>query len=103
MLLLDNPFSKTLSFPLRKSTLGLPHPSNFPFRSLSAEVTKLNPTTKTIKPTVIGAKSQTAVHLVTVPHEAQPGKAENLTDTLQVYGFVSLNFLLLHNPIRLMY
>ncbi|KAG9321112.1 hypothetical protein KVV02_007341 [Mortierella alpina] len=64
---------------------GLPHPSNFPFHSLSAEVTRLNPTAKTIKPTVIGVKSQTAVDLVTVPHGAQPGKAENLTDSLQ-YG-----------------
>ncbi|KAF9960823.1 Aromatic/aminoadipate aminotransferase 1 [Mortierella alpina] len=64
---------------------GLPHPSTFPFHSLSAEVTRLTPTAKIAKPAVIDTTSQAAVDLVTVPHEAQPGKAENLTDSLQ-YG-----------------
>ncbi|KAG0214377.1 Aromatic/aminoadipate aminotransferase 1 [Mortierella sp. GBA30] len=67
---------------------GLPHPSTFPFQSLSAEVKRINPTIKAIKPTVVGASSQTSVDLVTVPHGPQPGKAENLSDSLQ-YGLGS--------------
>ncbi|KAF9572601.1 Aromatic/aminoadipate aminotransferase 1 [Mortierella alpina] len=48
-------------------------------------VTRLKPATKATKPATIDTQTQTAVDVVTVPHEAQPGKAENLTDSLQ-YG-----------------
>ncbi|KAG0364213.1 pyridoxal phosphate-dependent transferase [Gamsiella multidivaricata] len=67
---------------------GLPHPSTFPFYSLSAEVKRIDPAIKATKPIATGAKSQAMVDLVTVPHGPQPGKVESLTDSLQ-YGLGS--------------
>ncbi|KAF9090023.1 hypothetical protein BGX29_005521 [Mortierella sp. GBA35] len=56
---------------------GLPHPSTFPFRSLSAEIKGMRPETKT--------KATSSSDVVTVPHGPQPDKIESLTASLQ-YG-----------------
>ncbi|ORZ26996.1 pyridoxal phosphate-dependent transferase [Lobosporangium transversale] len=61
---------------------GLPHPSTFPFYSLSAEI-------KSVAPTILndtsGKTSSATSDLVTVPHGPQPGKVESLSASLQ-YG-----------------
>ncbi|KAF9204043.1 hypothetical protein BGZ49_005755 [Haplosporangium sp. Z 27] len=59
---------------------GLPHPSNFPFHSLSSDITSMNPT-------AVGNEKGVSVlrDNVAVPHGPQPGKVENLSTALQ-YG-----------------
>ncbi|KAF9364951.1 Aromatic/aminoadipate aminotransferase 1 [Mortierella sp. NVP85] len=81
-------------FPLMKGDMislggGLPHPSTFPFSSLSVEVKSVFQTEAS--PAVDGAVPNGKVQpaqdhcAVTVPHAPVPGKAESLSATLQ-YG-----------------
>ncbi|KAF9105883.1 Aromatic/aminoadipate aminotransferase 1 [Mortierella sp. AM989] len=59
---------------------GLPHPSNFPFYSLSSDVTNMNPDAQ------VDSKNTAALREnVVVPHGPQPGKVESLGAALQ-YG-----------------
>ncbi|KAF9927957.1 hypothetical protein FBU30_002745 [Linnemannia zychae] len=60
---------------------GLPHPSTFPFHSLTTQITSLHPQTMPQQKT----KEQQADHLVTVPLGPQPDKVESLSSSLQ-YG-----------------
>ncbi|KAG0315136.1 hypothetical protein BGZ99_007664 [Dissophora globulifera] len=57
---------------------GLPHPSTFPFYSLSADIKSMDSSAK-------GKAGSSVSDLVTVPHGPQPGKIESLSATLQ-YG-----------------
>ncbi|KAF9577388.1 hypothetical protein BGW38_007430 [Lunasporangiospora selenospora] len=57
------------------STTGLPHPSTFPFLSLSADVRSMAPATT--------AKKGSSQEVVTVPHTPTPGKIESLSSSLQ--------------------
>ncbi|KAF8932479.1 pyridoxal phosphate-dependent transferase [Dissophora ornata] len=59
---------------------GLPHPSTFPFYSLSSDVKSMKPVSA-----VSEKASSTVADVVTVPHGPQAGKAENLSASLQ-YG-----------------
>ncbi|KAG0247644.1 Aromatic/aminoadipate aminotransferase 1 [Mortierella polycephala] len=64
---------------------GLPHPSTFPFLSLSAEITAMRPGAVNGDTAPVKAKVARATELVTVPHAPQAGKIESLTTSLQ-YG-----------------
>ncbi|KAG0366314.1 hypothetical protein BGZ54_005544 [Gamsiella multidivaricata] len=64
---------------------GLPHPSTFPFYSLSAEVKSMDPTLNAESATNNTKAASALGDLVTVPHGPQPGKIENLSASLQ-YG-----------------
>lgn len=70
--------------------VGLPHPSTFPFYSLSAEVKSMGSTdaSPVVNGTVSDEKAQSTQgrETVLVPHAHQPGKAENLSASLQVRG-----------------
>lgn len=57
--------------------LGLPHPSTFPFHSLSAQITGMRPAAHQLK-------AQVSTDTVTVPLAPQPDKIESLTASLQV-------------------
>ena len=61
--------------------LGLPHPSTFPFHSLSAQITGMRPAAGEThqQKTKTGSSD-----LVTVPLVPQPDKIESLTASLQV-------------------
>lgn len=61
--------------------LGLPHPSTFPFHSLSAQITGMRPAAGEThqQKTKTGSSD-----LVTVPLAPQPDKVESLTASLQV-------------------
>lgn len=63
---------------------GLPHPSNFPFASLSSEVKSMGPNGDSPSANGTGSNGKTHDHVV-VPFDRQPGKAESLTVSLQ-YG-----------------
>ncbi|KAF9436188.1 hypothetical protein BGZ76_004604 [Entomortierella beljakovae] len=63
---------------------GLPHPSNFPFYSLSADIKSMSPTSQ-VNGDKDGKSESVSDDVVAVPHGPQPGKAENLSAALQ-YG-----------------
>ncbi|KAG0210046.1 Aromatic/aminoadipate aminotransferase 1 [Mortierella sp. GBA30] len=66
---------------------GLPHPSTFPFYSLSADVKGMRPAPAPVTNSspVKAQTVQSSAEVVTVPHAPQPGKVESLTASLQ-YG-----------------
>ncbi|KAF9399711.1 hypothetical protein BGX21_005745 [Mortierella sp. AD011] len=66
---------------------GLPHPSNFPFYSLSSDIASMKPVGQNVKNVAVVNEKATSVlsENVVVPHGPQPGKVENLSSALQ-YG-----------------
>lgn len=80
------------------SKIGLPHPSTFPFYSLTAEIKGMGPeqspvTTPVPVDLTTPQEQQKAVRgeVVTVPHGPQANKVESLSTSLQVRTVVQTN------------